>query len=297
MGLLTKKDPCAICGGKVSGLFPYKIEGHLICNECHGQVDLPDEMENRMTLEDFKAYRQFREENKLLRDRFQISQQVDFGWLDTKFLFDFPHRLLCMDKNLNRTIFEGKQITSFVIREDDAPLFEGSAAGLRRYTSTVPDRAMAMTTQIELYHLRLQMERARREDKKQPEIRFDIPEPFNAFNVEIRFAHPYWSFFTADMSGPTFDNTYPDVNDYLREYQESATTIEQLAEALMEVAFPGAAVQAAGSPVTAARAGTEPTSSAPVDTVTELQRYKALLEQGIITEEEFTAKKRQLLGI
>ena len=61
----------------------------------------------------------------------------------------------------------------------------------------------------------------------------------------------------------------------------------------MEVAFPGAA----GSPVTAARAGTEPTSSAPVDTVTELQRYKALLEQGIITEEEFTAKKRQLLGI
>ena len=51
-----------------------------------------------MTLEDFKAYRQFREENKLLRDRFQISQQVDFGWLDTKFLFDFPHRLLCMYK-------------------------------------------------------------------------------------------------------------------------------------------------------------------------------------------------------
>ena len=56
-------------------------------------------------------------------------------------------------------------------------------------------------------------------------------------------------------------------------------------------------MQAAGSPVTAARAGTELTSSAPVDTVTELQRYKALLEQGIITEEEFTAKKRQLLGI
>ena len=65
----------------------------------------------------------------------------------------------------------------------------------------------------------------------------------------------------------------------------------------MKVAFPGAVEQAEGFPATAARAGTEPTSSAPVDTVTELQRYKALLEQGIITEEEFTAKKRQLLGI
>lgn len=78
---------------------------------------------------------------------------------------------------------------------------------------------------------------------------------------------------------------------------DCSNTVGRLAEALMEVAFPGAAVQAAGSPVTAARAGTELTSSAPVDTVTELQRYKALLEQGIITEEEFTAKKRQLLGI
>lgn len=36
---------------------------------------------------------------------------------------------------------------------------------------------------------------------------------------------------------------------------------------------------------------------APVDTAAELQKYKALLDQGILTEEEFTAKKRQLLGI
>ena len=34
-----------------------------------------------------------------------------------------------------------------------------------------------------------------------------------------------------------------------------------------------------------------------VDTVEELKRYKALLDQGILTEEEFAAKKRQLLGL
>ena len=78
---------------------------------------------------------------------------------------------------------------------------------------------------------------------------------------------------------------------------DCSNTVGRLAEALMKVAFPGAVEQAEGSPATAARAGTEPAPSAPVDTVTELQRYKALLEQGIITEEEFTAKKRQLLGI
>ena len=34
MGLFGKKDPCAICGGKVKGLLPWKIDGQLICNEC-----------------------------------------------------------------------------------------------------------------------------------------------------------------------------------------------------------------------------------------------------------------------
>ena len=33
------------------------------------------------------------------------------------------------------------------------------------------------------------------------------------------------------------------------------------------------------------------------DVVAEIQRYKKLMDDGILTEEEFTAKKRQLLGI
>ncbi len=39
------------------------------------------------------------------------------------------------------------------------------------------------------------------------------------------------------------------------------------------------------------------TSAAATDAVGEIQRFKALMEQGIITEEEFSAKKRQILGI
>ena len=35
----------------------------------------------------------------------------------------------------------------------------------------------------------------------------------------------------------------------------------------------------------------------PADAVAEIQKYKALLDAGVLTEEEFTAKKRQLLGI
>ena len=36
---------------------------------------------------------------------------------------------------------------------------------------------------------------------------------------------------------------------------------------------------------------------AAVDTVAEIQKYKLLFDAGVLTEEEFAAKKKQLLGI
>ena len=39
------------------------------------------------------------------------------------------------------------------------------------------------------------------------------------------------------------------------------------------------------------------TVTLPTDAVSEIQKYKALLDAGVLTEEEFSAKKRQLLGI
>lgn len=314
MGLFTKKDPCAICGGKVKGLLPWKIDGQYICNDCYGTVDLPDGAVNNMTVEAFKAYRAFREENQKLRDQFNIERDIDFGWWDTKFVFDLRHRLMCLDKSLNKTIFEGSQIKSFVIREDASPLYEGDANGLRCYTSTIPERARALEPEITRF--RMEEERRRnlrdlheaihgKDDDRDFDDRvrfFNVPEPFKKFIVEIRFQHPYWGSFTADMSAPSFDNTYPDVSDYLSKYQESKNTMEQLAKALMAVAYPGKPEIPVGAdgkvPTPAQPAQAAPAAAAPaVDAVTEIQRFKTLLDQGIITEEEFAAKKKQLLGI
>lgn len=306
MGLFSKREACPICGGKIKGLFPWKIEGQQICGDCHGSVDLPEGMENNMTLSDFRGYMAFREENALLKQKFVATVKVDFGVFDTKFMFDMNNGLLCMDKHLNKTIFEGRHIKSFVIKEDSAPLYEGGAAGLTCYVSDVPDRAMAMVPQIEHHLAQVQMQRNmermadRMDDGKINNSNthriptFDIPEPFKNFNVEIYFDHPYWSVFRADMSGPTFNNTYPDVNDYLREYNNSVATMDQLARAFMELAFPGAGEQVAGG---VAAPGAAAAPAAAVDAVEEIKRYKELLDQGIISDEDFAAKKRQLLGI
>lgn len=301
MGLFSKKDPCAICGGKVKGIFPSKIDGQYICSDCYGVTDLPSGAEKKMSVEDFRAYMTFREENAQLKQQFQITQAVDFGWFDTKFVFDTNNRLLCMDKNLDKTIFEGSQIKSFVIKEDSTPVFEGSAAGLMRYPSAVPDRIEDMSTQIQMFRTQVKLEEAARKLRGQDEQdnydrpRFDVPEPFEKFNVEIYFDHPYWDVFTADMSGPSFDDDMPDERDYMHSYKENIATMEQLARAIMRVAFPGAPEQTAqnGGIVVNASAS----AAAPVDAVAEIKRYKDLLEQGVITEEEFTAKKKQLLGI
>ena len=308
MGLFTKKDPCAICGGKVKAIFPWKIDGQLVCNDCHGVTDLPDGVENRMSVEDFREYMTFREENSERKAQFEVSKKIDFGWLDTKFLFDYKNQYFCMDKNLGKTIFEGKYVRSFVIREDDSPLFEGDANGLRCYVSTAPDRARELGPQLDHYRMQLELERERErlrrergDDSYHPGIMFDIPEPFKQFVIEIQLeGHPYWDFFQADMGGPTFDNSNPYVEDYLNSYEEKAKVMGDLARSFMKIAFPGAPETVVnnafgGSGMSAAPGAN--TAGAPVDTVEEIQRYKALMDQGVLSEEEFNAKKRQLLGI
>lgn len=311
MGLFNRKErpPCAICGGQVKGLFPWTIEGQMVCDTCYGVVDLPKGFMDNMTIEKFKEYMAYREENNQLKQKFQMTRQIDFGWFDDKFLFDAENRLLCMDKNLNKPVYEGRQITSFEIREDQKPLFSGSAEGLVRHVSDVPQRVIAMEPQIAQFKMQAEMRREmermieeRLEDDKKPRYHsgptIDIAEPFKKFMIEIHFDHPYQSVYTADKKGPEFSYSNPDVNDYLNQYNSDVQLMEELARALMEVAFPGAPERTV-TPASVADVGSGVAKAfgKVSDMAAELERLKGLVDKGILTEEEFTAKKRQMLGI
>ncbi len=299
MGLFTKKEPCAICGGKVKGLLPWKIEGQYVCDSCHGVVDVQKDKED-MTMEQFRQYRAFREENQALKDQFTISQKVDFGAFDTKLVFDFDHRLFCMDQHLGKTVFRGGEIKSFVIQEDGAPIFEGGPQGLARYESVVPGHLTMMAPQLNQILMQKQLEdqlNVGRDPDHRPAPRFyDIPEPFKKFQVSIYVDHPYWSLLECDRSGPTFDNDYPDVNDYMNRYQEGYWLMENLAQCLMTVAFPDAPAEGAQQ---GAQQETQPAAAAAPaqDAVSQLKQYKQLLDDGVITQADFDAKKKQLMGL
>lgn len=293
MGLFSKKPPCPICGGKISWFLPSKIEGEYICDTCYGKLDMEDNKKINLTMQGFREYLAFYDQNQQLKDKFVISERIDFGLWDTKMIFDYQNRLFCMSKNPDKTIFEGKHLKYFIIKEDNTPLFEGSAEGIRRYNSTVPERAMALASQIALLMMNKQLARDinKQDDDKEnwtaSTQHFDIPEPFRAFNVELHFDHPYWTVIKCDMDGPRFSSDLPDVNDYIRDYRLNLEEIEKLVFALKTVFFPDALEQLMGAN----------NSHSNVDVVEEIRRYKALMEEGIITQEEFEAKKKQLLGI
>ena len=127
---------------------------------------------------------------------------------------------------------------------------------------------------------------------KPPRPTFDIPALVGEFRVELTFDHPYWHDFAKKVKAPAFDKNDPSVEGYLACYDEAVEPLRALASALMGMMVPGAGERWDGETTA------QPWQAAPaVDVVTELQRYKALLDSGVLTEEEFTAKKRQLLNL
>lgn len=302
MGLFSKKSPCPICGGKISWFLPSKIEGQYICDNCYSKIDMDSEKQINLTMQGFREYLMFYDQNQQLKNLFAISEKIDFGIWDTKIIFDYHNKLFCMSKNPDKTIFEGKHLKYFIIKEDSTPLFEGSKDGIRRYISTVPERAMALAQQIAQFIMNRKMAQAldKMDDGKENRTAamqyFDIPEPFHSFNVELHLDHPYWTVIKCDMSGPRFSNDHPNVNEYINSYEQSVEELEKLVTALKTVAFPDADYISVGfgaSSTQSVHAAIEPH----VDAIEEIKKYKALMDDGIISKEEFEAKKKQLLGI
>ena len=161
-----------------------------------------------------------------------------------------------------------------------------------------------------------------------PRPSFDA-DPVRELAVEVTFRHPYWKSFRETVSCPSFNSDYPSADSFLDEYTSTTRKLYDLAVALIQLMDPNAkeywngdkpapapapkAAPAAKSvPKPQAQPSAAPktvkkvvlpgqekmTSAASADDVAaELKKYKDLLDAGILTEEEFTAKKRQLLGI
>lgn len=220
MGLFSKGDPCPICGNEVPKLLGTKIEGKTICKECASKVDVDKTVKKNFSMEEFKEYLAFYEENQKLREMFKISKTIDFGMLDTKVTFDYTNKLFCMSKKLDKTIFKGSEITSFKIKEDTKVIFEGSAQGVEKHESDIEKQMKIITPLLFAYT------ESQKSNSKAKSL--NVPEPFKEFRLNIEMNHPYWNTFEADMNGPRFASKNPSGNDYLREYRKDYEKMEEL---------------------------------------------------------------------
>ena len=309
MGIFSNnKKLCPICGAPTPRILPVKIEGIPICSDCGIKGDLPADMLNQITLEEFRQCMERYDENQALRDMFSETSRHDFGFFENSLRLDNSHRLFRIKDGIGAWAMEPSNLKSFRILEDETTLFEGDQNELRCFHSDVPRRVKELAPQITQFFMQHQMfesmmemerrreerERARNKDQDYqpsysnytPEPAFDAPTPVKKFYVELTLDHPYWGGFRGKQGAPDFDRYNPSIEAYLKEYEEKVEELRQMALNLMNIMNPEAQI-------------IEEKYDIPEgdDAIEEIQKYKALLDSGVITEEEFTAKKRQILGI
>lgn len=313
MGLFGSRKMCPICGKPAGRLFPTKIEKQPLCSECSAKAgELPLTMDSSaLSLEKFREFLSFYDENAALRGAFQQTYQYTFGIFGGVLSLDVPKRLFRFNTTDTCIVFEAQNLRSFRILEDFTPLFEGTKDALNCYQSEIPARVGNMGPDIDRFEMaRRQHEQIEEMDKVLKERaketgepytpsyssapNIDDLKPFKKFYIKMEVEHPFWEKQEYEEGAPSFDSYRPTIAGYMREYEGKVEELRELAHQLMAVLNPDAPEQQAGSGA-AVRAGSAQT--APTDAVAEIQRYKDLLDSGAITEEEFTAKKRQLLGI
>ena len=310
MGLFSnKKKLCPVCGEPTPRLFPTKVDDTALCKECAKKIYLPDGKLGQMTIDEFLQYMNFYEENQSLRERFTKT----YDSKNAGIVLDETNRLFRLRDESAALVFEVSSLKSFRILEDSTVLFESQANGLRCYESDIPNRARQLAGVIgefkarrKEYEFRKDMERRREENAKRrgeeyqkqyiPMPSLGCDEPFQNFYVELILEHPYWSDFRVEICGPRFQYD-PSVEGYICDYENEAGRMHELAMNLMQFICPGAQEIHDGevqNQAVVTRQTVQPTGSSAIE---EIKQYKELLDAGIITEEEFAAKKRQLLGL
>lgn len=317
MGLFSNnKKLCPVCGEATPRLFPTKIEGTPICKECAGKVFLPDGMLNTMNIDSFMQYMNYYEQNQPLREQFTSTFEFFYGMSSTDLILDASHGLFRLKNNNKALVLEASCLKSFRILQDDKPLFASQGNVLKCYDSDVMEKVRGMHTVIEQFRARRQhyefmknMERREEEAAKQRgetyqrrymEIpQFDGNEPFHNFNIELEIEHPYWGQVNEVVYGPKFSSTHPSIDNYISDYQNAVERMHELAMNLMQFISPGAKeVRAADVTADSVTRQTPGAGKATGNNAfEEIKQYKELLDAGIITEEEFAIKKKQLLGL
>ena len=313
MGLFTNnKKLCPICGNPTPRLLAAAIEGQNLCKECAAKLNLPDGVQETMTVDEFREYINCHDANKPLRDSFTETYRYNFGFFKGSLRLDLDHQLLRLGDSDAAFAMEPANVKSFRILEDGNVLYEGEKGNFRSYKSDIKERLKELKPRIDEYKMlrheyeimeEMQRNREQMSGKEDRDFRdrvmepdFNVPNPVEKFAVEITLEHPYWKSFYKETGAPKFNTEHPSTIDYLDDYTQKTEELHALAQNLMQIIDP----QAQETVIDPNASVQSAPQAAPVqndDPTVALPKYKALMDAGVITAEEFEAKKKQLLGL
>ncbi|MFA9380749.1 MAG: SHOCT domain-containing protein [Acetanaerobacterium sp.] len=289
MGLFkSNKNPCPICGGATPRLFPRKVEGQPLCKECDNTISMEDSLKKELTLVALREHLDYRKQNAELHKAFSQSRVIDFNnalFLKKRICIDDAQGLWYLEEGENPPIFHIDDMVSFRFKEDARVVIQLDKNGYKTHPSVVDSFAKQYGGVVGgLYAFSNTLNRLdgnKDNDKNEPKIY----APISTFHLEFTVNNEYWKILQHNFGAPGLVNN--DIPGFLRNYSCARAIVDDASQELLSL-FPGAPAQGAAD---------EGTDISTADLADDLKKFKDLWDMGIITQAEFDAKKKLLLGL
>jgi len=319
MGIFSNnKKQCPICGNATPRLLARKIEDYAICSNCDGKIFMRKDRLNNLTLDEFTQYLEYYDGTENLRKEYKPDFEKSAGFLGGKaFSCDSVQHTFKTSLVNNNLVYQPEHFVSLIIKQDETPVFELTKDSLVIHNTGVLEKIDAIRPEVDAYNTMYQltnsvirlnndMERAkegrartfeemREEEDPTRDQRNDFrcTVPFSNWIIELSVDHP-WGEGLSDKNGQSFfDSKNPSIEKAVNQYLQSFDEYKNMALAFRTAICPNAQIiDEFATTVSAAAPATSNISAAD-----ELKKFKELMDAGVITPEEFAAKKAQLLGI
>jgi len=261
----NKKKPCPICGEATPRLLATKIADDTpLCSDCGIKISMENSYVSKLSVEGLKEHLAMREENKsCLENVFHPTRSIPIGF--TKLNIDEANKMftiplhMCGDVN-NPPIFKFEELTSYELHDD-----HGLIECFHRGDATPQLTSIAYAP---AFHF---TDRFRDDDDKPQDIS-------RGFKLKLFLSNPCW-----DQVESNAGSVVAREHRFQLEYIEHIGKLRMVTASLVAIL----GVDAAG----------DAEQSSAESIAQDIMKFKELLDGGIITQEEFNAKKKQLLGI
>lgn len=266
MGFFTNKNkPCPICSKPTPKLLATKIQDQPICGDCAAQILADADVQNKWEMDDLREHLRHRAENSERIKGFQESRTVDCG---RSMLIDDANRCFYLKNWLenNPPVISFESIQGFELAMG-WDVVERWSKGTPRTPYQAPQLGVLGTLSA------LSSAFGRDEDKQQR-------SKSETLKITLLLNDPYLKRYEL-MDQLVYGN---DELEFARRLSVELVRVNAICDVVASMAGGASAAQAPAAP-SAER------------TADDIIKFKSLLDAGVITQAEFDAKKKQLLGI